>query len=305
MPGNSHNEMMKKLIQIGKCSGFRVYAANQVDEKTINLPKTIDLTTLTSVNEIDVIWFDEFNFPKYAFEIECSTGVDRGMYRLYQLRHFSSCRLFIVLDDNDTNYKSYKSKFEKLIESDPLNRVADSYNTISKKEIIKLYEETISLTRDRYNMLDWEYDDDDVLEIIHENPDDTGTSSKAEKAPSWVDSGEINWTRNFTNRKEIAKILFEDFIVNLKSTIQDIKCNLKKYHISIYYKANMISVIYTRKDRLIFQIKNIESLYDSCGLETIEKPEGDTIISSTTRYIVYKEKSEMNKILNLFISSIK
>ncbi len=78
MAKDAHVTTQKELIQLGKRLGFKVFSANYVDEPTIPLPKTIDSSVLSSVDQIDVIWFNEYNFPKYAFEIEYTTGVDGG-----------------------------------------------------------------------------------------------------------------------------------------------------------------------------------------------------------------------------------
>ena len=66
MAKDAHMATTKELIQLGKSLGFRVYSSDDVGEPTIQLPKTIDLSVLSSADQIDIIWFTEYNFPKYA-----------------------------------------------------------------------------------------------------------------------------------------------------------------------------------------------------------------------------------------------
>lgn len=293
MPGDIHNQIVINLIKLGKLLNYKAYSTDDLEQNTIPLPRTIDLTTLTSVNEIDVIWFDDFNFPKYAFEIELNTGVDKGMQRLYQLRHFRDCKLFIVLS-NKSNYKSYKSKFEKLSESDPYNQISDRFSMMKDKDIELILTNAIKLSKSQYELLNWDLNDD-ILKIIGKED-----IEEISEIPKWVDFGSTNWNRQFSTNKEIAKVLFEKFIVTLKNNFKEIKCKLMKYHISIYDKSNMISVVYTRRNRLVFQIKNIENEYKNLRLEMLDKPEGDTIIPSVSKYLIYKDAREMDDFLRLF-----
>jgi len=110
MPGDKHNDIVRTLAQLGKSLSFRPYAADNVGEPCIPLPRSIDTGMLTDVEQIDTIWFNEFLFPKYAFEVELTTGIKPGVQRLYQLRHFVDCKLFVVIEAAGNTTEAYRNK---------------------------------------------------------------------------------------------------------------------------------------------------------------------------------------------------
>jgi hypothetical protein len=61
----------------------------------------------------------------------------------------------------------------------------------------------------------------------------------------------------------------------------------------------MIAVIYPRKDKLVFLIKNIESHYSDYNLETTGKPDTDYIIKSATKYVLVKNLDDVEKAIGL------
>jgi len=293
MPGDEHKKTTKNLIKLGKSLGFRIYSADEVDEPTIQLPKTIDTSILSSADQIDVIWFNEYNFPKYAFEIELSTGVDRGVQRLYQLRHYQDCKLFVVIPKAGSNATAYRNRYDKLIESDPYYTISERFSIINEVDVEKLLNEALRFDKLKYKLLEWDLNED-ILKIVSEV-----TEEEIEEVPSWVSEGKANWSRHFTLQRKHAKDLIYKLAEEIKSKSTGIEIRLLKWHISLYKSGSMIAVIYPRKDKLVLLIKNIEDHYNDYNLETTEKPDTDYIIKSATKYVLVKTEGDVEKVSNL------
>lgn len=294
MPGNPHKKTMKELIQLGKSLGFRQYSADDVDEPTIQLPKTIDTSILSSVDQIDVIWFNEYNFPKYAFEIEYTTGVDRGIQRLYQLRHYRDCKLFVVIQKEGANSLHYQNRFDKLIESDPYYTISDRFSLITDVDVSNLLKKALALDKLKYNILEWDLHED-ILGLVSGVSEEEGR----EEVPDWVSVGKANWGKHFTPQRKHAKDLFIKLIEKIQQSPLDLEVRLLKWHISLYRGGNMVAVIYLRKEKLVFLIKNIEEHYGDTNLETVDKPETDYIIKSATKYLFVKTEQDIDDLIRL------
>lgn len=293
MPGEDHKKTARELIQLGKSLGFRIYSSDDVDEPTIQLPKTIDTSILSSVDQIDIIWFNEYNFPKYAFEIELSTGVDRGVQRLYQLRHYQDCKLFVVIPKSGPNATAYRNRFDKLIESDPCYTISDRFSIITEGEVTKLLKEALKFDSLKYKLLEWDLHED-ILKIVSEV-----TEEEIEEVPDWISEGKANWSRHFTLQRKHSKDLIYKLAEEIASKSLGIEIRLLKWHISLYKSGSMIAVIYPRKDKLVFLIKNIESHYSDYNLETTGKPDTDYIIKSATKYVLVKNLDDVEKAIGL------
>lgn len=282
-------------MQLGKSLGFKPYSADDVDEPTIPLPRTIDTSVLSSVDQIDVIWFNEFNFPKYAFEIEYTSGVDRGIQRLFQLRHYQDCKLFIVVQKQGQNMDAYKKRFNKLVESDPYNQIPDRFSLITDSDIRKMKKKALELDRLRSRILEWELHED-VARLI---PNTHEVEEEIEEVPSWVSKGKANWSRHFTTQRRYARDLFSKLGEKLMKSSLKLDARILKWHISIYKGGTMVAVVYPRKDKLIFLLKGVEDRYSEAGLETVEKPDTDYIIISATKYLLVKSEKDFDGIIRL------
>ena len=295
MPRDAHMATTKELIQLGKSLGFRVYSSDDVGEPTVQLPKTIDTSVLSSVDQIDVIWFNEYNFPKYAFEIEYSTGIDRGMQRLYQLRHYLDCKFFVVLQKAGDTWLPYSNRFYKLKESDPYYTMSDRFYMTTDEDVSRLRKKAMELNKLKYDILDWELHPD-VLQLVVGSEE---AQEVAEEVPEWVSVGKGNWSRHFTIQRKQGKDLFIALIEQIKQSGLQLEIRIHKWHISLYSGSRMVSVIYPRKASLVFLIKNVEEHYASTTLETVEKPETDYIIQSATKYIILRSKDEVKEVVRL------
>ena len=110
--GFSHSEVIFRLVQIGKYLGFSSWigkkeqiADNFMDFKfsELSLPTLpiikIEKSQLDKVQQIDVIWFDKMNLPRYAFEVEESTNIMTGFERfvnILEVNHTLANHLFII-----------------------------------------------------------------------------------------------------------------------------------------------------------------------------------------------------------------
>ena len=295
MTKDAHLATTRELIQLGKSLGFRVYSSDDVGDPTIQLPRTIDLSVLSSADQIDVIWFNECNFPKYAFEIEYSTGVDRGMQRLYQLRHYLDCKFFVVVQKASDISASYSNRFYKLKESDPYYTISDRFYLIADEDISKLRKKALELDKLKYNILEWELHPDVLQLVVGEEE----AQEVAEEVPEWVSVGKGNWGRHFTIQRKYGKELFVALVERLRDSELNLEVRIHKWHISLYRGGKMVSVIYPRKASLVFLIKNVEEHYEETTLETVEKPETDYIIKSATRYLILRSKDQIEEAARL------
>ncbi len=134
----AHSEAELLLLKIGKLSGYDTYTPDRSQEaygeKLSDYTSLKELPTrfigkeiLPLVKQIDVIWFKN-DVPKFAFEIEYSTGIITGLQRLSQLRELST-RLFVI-----SSSKNYP-KFEKFINSDPYFKNKEDYRFKDYKKL--------------------------------------------------------------------------------------------------------------------------------------------------------------------------
>ncbi len=295
MTKDAHMNATKELIQLGKSLGFNVYSSDDVGEPIIQLPKTIDLSVLSSVDQIDVIWFDGYNFPKYAFEIEYSTGVDRGMQRLYQLRHYRDCKFFVVIQKEGEISASYSNRFYKLKESDPYYTMSDRFYLVTDEDISRLRKRALDLDRLKYALLEWELHPD-VFQLVVGAEE---AEEVAQEVPEWVAVGKGNWSRHFTVQKKYGKELFIALVERIRELALNLEVRIQKWHISLYSGGKMVAVVYPRKSSLVFLMKNVEEYYGETTLETVEKPQTDYIIASATRYIILQSKDQVEEAVKL------
>jgi len=155
--GSPHSEMIFRLVQIGKFLGFNSWIGKReqsvdsfmgVKFSELSLPvfpmqvDEIKKSQLEKVKQIDVIWFDKDNIPRYAFEVEQSTNIITGFERFAKLldfQHETANHLFIVAPESrkkkifdvfkTSTYVGYPLFLEnkiKLIYFDSLKKFYDS-----------------------------------------------------------------------------------------------------------------------------------------------------------------------------------
>ena len=125
-----HSVIQGRLIEIGNIRGYKTFCPDK--SKKFNDRKIEDITSLqvcptlqfsdhNLLRKIDVLWFlnkgDNF-IPKYAFEVELSTGVWSGVGRMATLLDYNDVGLYVIAKDNKkykqvlNAYSDYKQRYK-------------------------------------------------------------------------------------------------------------------------------------------------------------------------------------------------
>ncbi len=141
----SHEEAEYYLLKLGNLLEYSTYTADKTvkfDDEELGsiamlkeIPDFAGERDKNSAREIDIIWFDGAENPKYCLEVENTTDITKGLNRLYQLSHFN-VKFVIVAPENKRN------KFDIEMSKSPFRSMRDRYYFISYEELIKLYEST-------------------------------------------------------------------------------------------------------------------------------------------------------------------
>ncbi|NLO18313.1 MAG: hypothetical protein GX121_00290 [Ignavibacteria bacterium] len=153
----SHSETIFRLVQIGKYLNFNCWIGKReqsIDEfqgvkfsdlSISDLPlQCPEEHQLKSISQIDVIWFDKMNNPRYAFEVEESTNILTGFERFVNLLkkdHSLANKIFIIAP------KSRKRKISTVFKKSsyigaPLY-LENKVELIFKEELYKFYDKHI------------------------------------------------------------------------------------------------------------------------------------------------------------------
>ena len=136
-----HEEIEGMLIELGNLLGFDTYCADK--SKIYNGTPLSEITSLKTiphfsmprimrtVQRIDVIWLKD-DFPVYAFEVEHTTDITKGLLRLHQLTQFQT-RLFIV------SSKEMQRKFDVEISKTPFYQFQERYSFRTYSELQIFY----------------------------------------------------------------------------------------------------------------------------------------------------------------------
>ncbi|MEE9552969.1 MAG: DNA methyltransferase [candidate division Zixibacteria bacterium] len=164
--GNSHSEIIFRLVLIGQYLGFKSWIGKREQSKDgfQNFKfAELSISTLTfekmskpqhdAISQIDVIWLDKLGFPRYAFEIEESTNILSGFERFRNLLEVSSeisNNLFIVAP------KSRRRKIEKSFKDStyvghPIY-LENKVGFIFKENLVKFYDTHIEKTFTENNL---------------------------------------------------------------------------------------------------------------------------------------------------------
>lgn len=147
---SSHEEAEFYLLKLGELLGYLTYTVDS--SKTFNGTKLGDCAILkdipdfagqrdkNSAREIDVIWFDEGENPKFCLEVEHTTDITKGLNRLLQLEHFHVT--FVIVSSEDK-----RSKFETEMNKFPYRKLKDRYKFISYDELLDLYQAVLTFRK--------------------------------------------------------------------------------------------------------------------------------------------------------------
>lgn len=142
-----HAVLQGRLIEIGNMRDFQTFCPDK--KKTFNSRKLSEISTLGEcpklqfsnhnlLRNIDVIWFDlrgENYRPKYAFEVELTTGTWSGVTRMRTLLDYEGVKLYVVSSDE----KKYKQAMETMPEH------CDRYVYLPEDSLSELYSAEKSL----------------------------------------------------------------------------------------------------------------------------------------------------------------
>jgi len=136
-----HEEIEGMLIELGNLLGFDTYCADKSKiyngtplseiASLKNIPHFSMPRIMRTVQRIDVIWLKD-DFPVYAFEVEHTTDITKGLLRLHQLTQFQT-RLFII------SSKEMQRKFDVEISKTPFYQVQDRYSFRTYSELQLFY----------------------------------------------------------------------------------------------------------------------------------------------------------------------
>lgn len=146
-----HGEVQGMLLKLGRLYGYETYVAAR-DRRSrsfegsplgsystvISLKDSLGGMTYRRIAEIDVMWLSEdFHglYPKYAFEVEHSTGVAGGLDRLLKIPDRCCTRLHIVAPT-----ESDKLHFKNLLQQAPYRPFAGRFRFCSYEDLGRLYE---------------------------------------------------------------------------------------------------------------------------------------------------------------------
>lgn len=145
----NHSYIQGLLLEIGNINKFYTYTPDKnstfLSKKLIdfcskkNVPEFTFKRILNSTKYIDVIWFNERDFPNSIFEIENSTNFRNSLVKFVELQDFNTKMNIIAPND-----ESKKNKFIKEINKAAFSSIADRVRFFDYEYIIKLYNHQIS-----------------------------------------------------------------------------------------------------------------------------------------------------------------
>jgi len=146
----THSDIQAKLILIGSYLNYRTYTPDRGKQSIYGIlgdlcsekeiPKdSIPKLSIDTARFIDVIWFDEEGYPVYAFEVEHTTDITKGLLRLYQI-HKLHIRLYIIAEEEN------KLKFEREIQKSPFAKIKQEYVFKNYQELDEFFESVKNFT---------------------------------------------------------------------------------------------------------------------------------------------------------------
>jgi hypothetical protein len=138
-----HTRIQGMLIEIGNMDGFKTFTPDK--NKVFDNKRLGNLVTLErippftyprivhSVRYIDVIWFNQHDFPERAFEIEDSTDFRSSLVKFTDLQHFNMTFHLIAPAER-------KDKFEREVARAAFSSIVKRCHFVSYDEIIQLYD---------------------------------------------------------------------------------------------------------------------------------------------------------------------
>ena len=106
------------------------------------IPKFTYEHILQSTRFIDVIWFNDRNFPNSIFEVENSTNFRNSLVKFVELQDFTTSMIMIA-----PNEKSKINKYNQEIEKSAFAAIKDRVKFFNYDKIIGLYNSQIAASK--------------------------------------------------------------------------------------------------------------------------------------------------------------
>jgi hypothetical protein len=140
----THSYVQGMLIEIGNLKGFKTFSPDKsglfINKKIGEMTTQADIPKFTfdnivqSTKYIDVIWFNERQFPNTVFEIENSTNFRNSLVKLVELQDFVTSMILIAPKEaNKIN------KFNKEIEKAAFASIKNRVKFFDYEYIERLY----------------------------------------------------------------------------------------------------------------------------------------------------------------------
>ena len=148
----THSYFQGLLVEIGNLKGLKTFVPNQ-DKNQMFLQKRLsDISTLENIYDftypkilkraktIDVVWFNDRNFPHAFFEVEHSTDIQNSLLKYYDLQDFYS-QFFIVSD------RKRKKEFEQKIGYHAFKSISNRVQFLDYEYVSTLHSKIFELAR--------------------------------------------------------------------------------------------------------------------------------------------------------------
>jgi hypothetical protein len=149
-PEIDHGIAQGMLVTLGNVYGYETFTplrdqtTRKFQERTLSTLVTIadcsDIfkgPNVSKIREIDVLWFDEDDyglFPRYAFEVEETTGVKSGLDRLLKIPRRFSVKFYIIAPSNKE-----EELFNRYVNQTPFREYKDKFSFKNYKELEELF----------------------------------------------------------------------------------------------------------------------------------------------------------------------
>ncbi len=153
---DSHEGAEYYLLELGKVLGYSPYTVDQSASFVGNklgevallkqIPPFAAERDMKTVKEIDVIWFNEEENPKYCFEVEHTTDIVHGLDRLIQLQHLYVTFVIVASEEK-------RAKYESLLDRVQYRRIRNRFRFISYEELASLFESAVPFNQLKTKLL--------------------------------------------------------------------------------------------------------------------------------------------------------
>jgi len=145
----THSFVQGMLIEIGNIRGFETFAPNKTEifvNKKLHeistkqeVPKFTFDKIINKIKHIDVIWFNQRNFPNSVFEIENSTNFRNSLVKFVELQDFVTTMTLIA-----PNEQSKINKFHNVMEEAAFSSIKQRVKFFNYEYVEKLYNHSIA-----------------------------------------------------------------------------------------------------------------------------------------------------------------